>query len=140
MADPGFFDGVLLGAVLLTGVFVSVYVGFFMVPALWILILVGWPMIILTLAGFELLRRTSRDEVMRGKDPPFYTPPTTKYCPSCGTLLHVNAPDCPACGLRLLPVYDVQTPAAKFCAECGTVLEHGSRYRRGWCPRCKAHR
>jgi len=43
MADPGFFDGVILGAVLLTGVFVSVYVGFFMVPALWILILVGGP-------------------------------------------------------------------------------------------------
>jgi len=140
MADPGFFDGVILGAVLLTGVFVSVYVGFFLVPAFWILLLCGWPGIIATLVGFELIRRTSRDEVMRGKESPFYVPPTTKYCRACGTRLDVNVADCPACGLKLLPTYDVQTPSPTYCAECGTPLEYASRYRRGWCPRCNTHR
>ncbi|HTD80665.1 MAG TPA: hypothetical protein VK723_00800 [Thermoplasmata archaeon] len=140
MADPGFFDGVILGAILLGGVFVSVYVGFFMVPALWILLLCGWPLIIVTLAGFELLRRTSRDEVMRGRESPFFIPPSTKYCQACGTVLNVNATACPACGLMLLPTYDVSTPTPKFCERCGSVLEFASRYRRGWCPRCKAYR
>lgn len=140
MADPGFFDGVILGAVLLTGVFVSVYVGFFMVPALWILLLCGWPLIIVTLVAFELLRRTSRDEVMRGTHTPFYIPPRTKYCPACGSVLDVDAAGCPSCGLMLLPTYDVRSPPPKFCERCGSGLEFASRYRRGWCPRCEVHR
>ena len=140
MADPDFFDALVLGAVLLGGVFASVYVGFFLVPAFWILLLVGWPVIIVTLAGYEFLRRSARAEVMRGRSPLLLRPPTTKFCPVCGTFLHIEATDCPTCGLRLLPTYGKTNPPAKFCIECGSPLEGGSRYRRGRCPRCGVYR
>lgn len=140
MSDPDFFDGLILGSILLTGVFASVYVGFFLVPAFWILILCGWPAIIATLAGYEILRRYSRAEVMTGRTAPFSTPPIAKFCPACGTLLPAEATGCPMCGLRLLPRYDVRTPPPKFCLECGTDLREISRYRRGWCPTCQVYR
>ena len=85
LADPGFFDGLILGSILLGGAFISVYVGFFLVPAFWIVLLCGWPLIIVTLVSFELWKRYSRSEVMRGKGLPFMTPRTTKSCPYCGT-------------------------------------------------------
>ena len=140
LADPGFFDGLILGSILLGGAFISVYVGFFLVPAFWIVLLCGWPLIIVTLVSFELWKRYSRSEVMRGKGLPFMTPRTTKSCPYCGTWVHVEATVCPGCGIRLLPTYRTDTPPPRFCLVCGTMLEGAMRYGRGWCPRCEEYR
>ena len=140
MADFGFFDGLVLGTLLIGAVFVIVYVGFFLVPAFWIAPLCGVPILLLIVAAYEFLRRSSRDEVMRGVAPRLLGEPRTKYCPACGTLWPVDALNCLACGLKLLPTYDTNTPPPRFCLECGSPLEAASRYRRGWCPQCQEYR
>ena len=140
MADLGFFDGLVLGSVLLGTVFAVVYVGFSLVPAFWIAPLIGLPMILAIVSAYEFLRRSSRTEVMRGVGPRFLKAPSTKYCPACVSPWHVDATDCLACGRRLLPTYHRDIPPARFCLECGASLESASRYRRGWCPRCREYR
>ena len=139
-ADLGFFDALVLGSILLAAVFGTLYVAFFLVPVFWIVLLCGWPVILLIVCVYSYLRRFSRSDVMTGGTPLFATPPMAKFCPACGTAWDVNSTDCLACGRKLLPRYDVWTPPALFCLECGSALEAVSRYRRGWCPGCRVYR
>ena len=121
-------------------VFAVVYVGFFLVPAFWIAPLLGLPVIIAIVAVYEFIARSSPSQVMRGVAPRILREPLTKYCPACGTAWPVAATDCLACGWKLLPTYHRDVPPAQFCLECGSELESASRYRRGWCRRCRAYR
>ena len=98
MTDLGFFDGLVLGAVLLGSVFAVVYVGLFLVPAFWIAPLLGLPLILAIVATYEFLRRSSPTEVMRGVAPRILRAPPTKYCPSCGSGWPVDAAVCFVCG------------------------------------------
>jgi len=136
--DPGFLDGVILGTLLLAGVFGSVFVGFFFVHAFWIVFLCGWPVIIGTFLVYEAVRRYMEGEPILGR-PAIGAPPVAKFCPVCASVLEPDATTCGACGWRLPPRY-AKPPPPKFCLACGTSLEHASRYRRGWCPQCKEYR
>jgi len=137
--DPSFLDAVVLGTLLLAGVFVSVFVGFFLVHAFWIVFLCGWPVIIGTFVVYEAVRRYMEGEPILGGAPASGGPPVPRLCPACSSVLEPDATVCPACGRRV-PSWFGAKPPPKFCMGCGAPLEYASRYRRGWCPRCNEYR
>ncbi|HLE46444.1 MAG TPA: zinc ribbon domain-containing protein [Thermoplasmata archaeon] len=142
MTDAGFFDALGLGAVLLTLGFVSLYVGLFVVPAIWVLFVCVWPVFLLVILVYEILKTRSRSEVVGTPRVPIdlsEPTPFAKTCPYCWAVVPGAATGCPRCGARLLPVYP-KAPPPKFCHRCGGVLEGVSRYRRGYCPTCRAYR
>ena len=110
MADLTFYDGLILGAILLTAVFVTFFVALFLFPALWIPLLCGWPVIML-LAFLYLPVKEALLDVLRGPG---------VYYPQFG--------------------WRVRQPPPTFCRQCGTSLEYASRYRRGYCPKCREYR
>ncbi len=142
MADAGFFDALALGAVLLTLGFVTLYVGIFFVPVIWVMFVCVWPVFLLVMLAYEVLKTRSRSEVVGTPRVPIdlsEPTPLWKSCPYCWAALPGVASVCPRCGNRLLPAYPRSAPP-KFCFRCGSLLEGGSRYRRGFCPMCREYR
>ncbi|OGS49897.1 MAG: hypothetical protein A3K65_03490 [Euryarchaeota archaeon RBG_16_68_12] len=110
MADLDFFDGLVLGAILLAAAFLTLAIGFYLLPAIWIPVVCGWPLIAL----IAFLYRPVKDLLSGAiRGPGTYYPQFIRRPPA---------------------------EAPKFCFACGTPLERASRYRRGFCPRCRAYR
>ena len=142
MTDAGFFDALGLGAVLLTMGFITLYVGLAYVPAIWVLFVCVWPVFLVVIFVYEILKARSRSEVMGTPRVPIdLSEPTrvAKTCPTCWAVVPGAATACPRCGMRLLPEYP-RAPPPKFCHQCGGLLEGVSRYRRGYCATCRAYR
>ncbi len=120
----------------------DLYVGLFVVPAIWVLFVCVWPVFLLVILVYEILKTRSRSEVVGAPRVPIdlsEPTPFAKTCPYCWLVVPGAATACARCGARLLPVYPKALPP-KFCLRCGGLLEGGSRYRRGYCPACKAYR
>jgi len=138
--DPSFLDGVILGTLLLAGVFASVFVGFFLVHAFWIVFLCGWPVIIGTFLVYEAVRRYMEGEPILGGAPASSEPGVPRFCPTCSSVLEPDATTCPVCGWVVPSSRGAKPPPPRFCLACGATLEYASRYRRGWCPQCNEYR
>ena len=140
MRDPSFLDGVILGTLLLTGLFASVFMGLFLVHSLWILFLCGWPAIIGIFVVYEAVRRYMEGEPILGRAPASANTTVPRFCPACSSVLEPETPVCSRCGWRVPSWRGARPPPPKFCLACGTSLEYASRYRRGWCPQCNEYR
>jgi hypothetical protein len=110
MSDLSFYDAVVLGAILLSVAFLTLLVGFWFLPVIWIPLVCGWPLII-AIAALYLPVKEAIVGAIRG--PGRWYP---EFAPR------------------------PRQPPPKFCHVCGAVLEDTSRYRRGFCPECREYR
>ena len=105
MAEFTFYDGLVLGAVLLSVAFLIMFFGLMFVPAIWIPLLCGWP-IIAAIAFFYMPVKTWIMDAINGPGvwypqfgPRQRVPPPT-YCRVCGGVLEYTGYRrgyCPTC-------------------------------------------